>query len=211
MRTSLTIAAVAVVLSASAVLAQGVTPTRPTGPVTTVPSVQAPHTVVPPRVPSPSGLPPAAQAPRAVTGRSTQPGVVQAPPPDCAHDARCDADGDGHIAGAYGGDDCDDANPNRYPGNHEVADAGIDQDCDAMTIGVRDEDRDGYTDNSVFNVADGSNWYGTVGTRFQGDDCDDHQGQIHPNAQELPNHIDDNCDGLVDNLLGDWYTPAPRR
>jgi hypothetical protein len=23
----------------------------------------------------------------------------------------------------------------------------------------------------------------------------------------LPNRIDDNCDGLVDNLIGSWWTP----
>ena len=42
------------------------------------------------------------------------------------------------------------------------------------------------------------------------DDCNDEGRvgrQINPNAQELPNGIDDNCDGEIDNLIGTWRTP----
>ncbi|HMV69542.1 MAG TPA: CAP domain-containing protein, partial [Myxococcota bacterium] len=44
-----------------------------------------------------------------------------------------DADRDGHLAIPRGGDDCDDADPEVYPGHIEVPLNGIDDDCDATT------------------------------------------------------------------------------
>src|SRR4051794_32766960 len=61
--------------------------------------------------------------------------------------ANPDGDGDGHRAIACGGDDCDDADSNRYPGRAEVCDpANHDEDCDPATFGVLDSDHDNYTD-----------------------------------------------------------------
>lgn len=66
-----------------------------------------------------------------------------------------DADGDGSISIACGGDDCDDRDRNRYPGNVEVCDArGHDEDCNITTFGNRDSDGDGYIDAACFNLAD---------------------------------------------------------
>lgn len=56
-----------------------------------------------------------------------------------------DKDGDGYKAMHCGGNDCDDNNPNRNPGNKEICDPqGIDEDCDATTVGDLDQDGDGY-------------------------------------------------------------------
>ena len=58
----------------------------------------------------------------------------------------CDADGDGVDSVACGGDDCDDNDPNRYPGNIEVCNEGRDEDCDMTTGGNSDSDGDGFAD-----------------------------------------------------------------
>lgn len=66
---------------------------------------------------------------------------------------RChDADGDGVDSAACGGADCDDSDPNRFPGNTEVCDEeGHDKDCNPHTFGSRDADGDGYVDTLCIN------------------------------------------------------------
>lgn len=106
-----------------------------------------------------------------------------------------DLDGDGVPGVQGGGSDCNDLDASVYPGAFEIANQK-DEDCDPTTIGSADRDRDGFDDANVFNPGGAS-----------GFDCDDSQPTINPLAQELPNRLDDNCDGLVDNLLGEWWTP----
>lgn len=99
-----------------------------------------------------------------------------------------DADGDGVASVAHGGADCDDSDPNRYPGNTEVCDAaGHDEDCDPSTFGNRDYDRDGFPDAACYNQ-DGAS----------GTDCDDRDRSVYPTQGEVCNHKDDNCDGAWD-------------
>lgn len=77
------------------------------------------------------------------------------------NEARCDSpscidrDRDGHGDITCGGDDCDDNDPNRFPGNPEDCDPeGHDEDCDDGTPGTRDADGDGYFDIGCFNYED---------------------------------------------------------
>lgn len=106
-----------------------------------------------------------------------------------------DRDGDGVKDSAAGGDDCDDRDPRRYPGNAEIADdEGVDEDCDPSTIGNRDADGDGYVDQRVFNWVNGR-------VTMRGRDCDDLRTNVNPRSVEACNNRDDNCDGWIDEEL----------
>ncbi|NOY94464.1 MAG: hypothetical protein GXP55_25080 [Deltaproteobacteria bacterium] len=108
-----------------------------------------------------------------------------------ACDRNGDADGDGHDSIDCGGDDCDDADANRFPGNAEVCDADHDEDCDPATFGERDGDDDGYIDSACCNLD-------AAGSSVCGDDCDDGDATVHPSASEVCNGFDDDCNGMTD-------------
>lgn len=111
------------------------------------------------------------------------------------HDEDCDdssfgaadADGDGHAAPGCGGegDDCDDSDAARFPGNPEICDASRDEDCNDATLGT-DTDADGYVSATCCN---GSSC---------GADCDDQHPANSPQGLEVCDGFDNNCDGLVD-------------
>jgi len=126
-------------------------------------------------------------------------------------DPPIDADADGHTADV----DCDDGNPNINPSATEFCD-GVDNNCDGqideglMRAYFLDLDDDGFGDEST-GLEACSRPTDRIG---RGGDCDDTDPQVHPDADEFCNGIDDNCDGEVD---GDdaldpnqWFLDADR-
>ena len=107
------------------------------------------------------------------------------------------------------GNDCNDAEPNMYPGATEECD-GLDNDCNDIIddgndiIVYLDADGDGYGN---INVPDSSC---TAGDGYVENalDCNDQNNTINPDANEVCDGIDNNCDALVDNDALDatiWY------
>ncbi|MCH2108382.1 MAG: Ig-like domain-containing protein [Polyangiaceae bacterium] len=124
-----------------------------------------------------------------------------------------DRDGDGHIdfdcidaSGERLGDDCDDQDANRFPGNSEVCsatDSTHDEDCDPSTFGYLDADLDGYIDAACCNE-------NREGELLCGDDCDDEDYRRYPSHPEICDDIDNDCDGQVDVNTREvpWYVDA---
>lgn len=65
------------------------------------------------------------------------------------------------------------------------------EDCDDAFVGYEDMDNDGF----------GSGEGSACGTANNGDDCDDENMNIYPEAIELCNNIDDNCNQEVDEFV----------
>ncbi|MBK7778149.1 MAG: putative metal-binding motif-containing protein [Sandaracinaceae bacterium] len=119
--------------------------------------------------------------------------------------AAADLDSDGHASILCGGSDCDDDDPERFPGNPEVCDAGShDEDCDPTTFGGRDGDSDGYVDDACCNV-------GPSGL-VCGDDCDDTSAGVSPGDGEACDTRDNDCDGVIDDGVppGVYYRDLDR-
>ena len=93
-----------------------------------------------------------------------------------------DTDGDGVVAAL----DCDDDDPENYPGNLEICD-GVDNDCDGRNDNGFDVDGDGWSTcgpDGMPATAD--------------DDCDDADAESFPGSFELCDGLDNDCDAVID-------------
>ncbi len=105
--------------------------------------------------------------------------------------------------------DCDDSDPDINPDGVESCN-DLDDDCDGETdegeIGdtwYRDSDGDGYGVGSVTTLACDQ----PSGFAAEAGDCDDDDPSISPGAVEVCNHVDDDCDGEIDEdtTPDTWY------
>ncbi len=98
--------------------------------------------------------------------------------------------------------DCDDADPERYPGNPEVCD-GVDNDCDG------EPDDDVVDGRPFYRDADGDGFGSPLGLPVvaceapegyvaDDTDCRDDDPSIRPDADEVCDGRDNNCDALTD-------------
>ena len=99
------------------------------------------------------------------------------------------------------GGDCDDLNSGVYPGAIDDCD-GIDNDCDddvdeAATFETyyRDSDGDQFGDVDLTTSACGGEPEGYVSDST---DCDDSNERVNPDAREVCDEADNDCDGVVD-------------
>ncbi len=99
-------------------------------------------------------------------------------------------------------EDCDDDDASQYPGADEVCN-GDDDDCDGVTdeddavdapTWYGDSDGDGFGDAAVTEITCDQ----PTGYVLDGNDCDDADAAQHPEAEELCNGEDDDCDGEID-------------
>ncbi|MCB9692361.1 MAG: hypothetical protein H6736_11150, partial [Alphaproteobacteria bacterium] len=110
----------------------------------------------------------------------------------------------GHVPVAG---DCDDDDPARYPGAPERCEGG-DRDCDGLTgddepdlldgegtVTYADRDGDGYGAPGSAERA----CVPEVGRVLDATDCDDLNPWVHPDALEVCNGLDDDCDLLTDD------------
>ncbi|MEC7985444.1 MAG: putative metal-binding motif-containing protein, partial [Myxococcota bacterium] len=98
--------------------------------------------------------------------------------------------------------DCDDTKPTVYPGATEYCN-NLDNDCNGdiddnavdAFYWYADLDRDDFGDatDSIYQCDQPFSYI------LDANDCDDGDSDIHPDAEELCNGRDDNCDGAVDN------------
>lgn len=102
--------------------------------------------------------------------------------------------------------DCDDSNPLIFTGADEICN-DLDDNCDGnidegvLSTFYLDADNDGFGDPDI-SLIDCPAPFGYV---VSGGDCDDNNSDINPDATEICNTIDDNCDTNIDEGVQTTY------
>ncbi len=110
--------------------------------------------------------------------------------------------------------DCNDNDASIHPGATEIADDGIDSNCDGKELCYKDSDNDNYRPDASSTVISNDLDCIDSGEARSTDptgDCDDSNAAIHPGATEIPaDGIDQNCDSdelCYKDLDNDGYRP----
>jgi hypothetical protein len=100
--------------------------------------------------------------------------------------------------------DCDDSNGTIFPGATEVCD-GVDNDCNDLIDDELDDyeywedgDGDGFGAGDIETTCDSTPGPDQVEYDELELDCDDTDDEINPDASEVCNGVDDNCDDTID-------------
>ena len=113
----------------------------------------------------------------------------------------CDDNAPAHFPGNELGPDCNDGNADINPAGTELCN-DIDDDCDGEVDEGASDARTFYadTDGDGFGDAANSQQACTAGDGFVSDptDCDDADAAINPDATEVCDEVDNDCNGTVD-------------
>jgi len=123
----------------------------------------------------------------------------------CMHDKEETGLVDDHDHDGFSADiDCDDSSYAIHPDAFEVCN-GLDDDCDGTvdepgvdgaTYGWVDADRDGYGDPDRQVTSCDDNGAGSAVDNDE--DCDDDDASVNPEATDVSDGVDNNCDGQID-------------
>ncbi len=109
---------------------------------------------------------------------------------------------DGYV---YDSTDCNDANSEINPGACDAVNGnGFDDNCDGLiddgfgtTNYYVDADGDGYGAGSELSLCENPG----SGYSLNNTDCDDANSEINPGVSEVFNGLDDNCNGIIDDVV----------
>jgi hypothetical protein len=112
---------------------------------------------------------------------------------------------EGRTAGTDLGFDCDDTNPDVFPGAPEAPADGLDADCSGQESCYVDDDRDGWGSS---DLTEGSFACDQPGEAALPGDCNDADASVHPTAEDVCDEVDNDCDGEFDENILTWYPDA---